>query len=85
VESCSSSTHCSLDREGIKIDKDKEETKAKLELEPALPAKVRRLERNAQILSLARKTSITDTRGCIWQVLHAFTIKSGSQLARFGR
>ena len=41
VESCSSSTQGSLDREGIKIDKDKEETRAKLELEPALPAKVR--------------------------------------------
>ena len=66
------------------MDKDKEETRAKLELEPALPAKVRRPEYNAPILSLARKTSITDTRG-VWQVLHAFTIKSGSQLARLGR
>jgi hypothetical protein len=42
VDSSSSSTHSSLYREGIKIDKDKEETKAKRELEPALPAKVRR-------------------------------------------
>jgi hypothetical protein len=54
VESCSSSTQSSLDREGIKIDEDKEETKA---LEPALPAKVRRPERNAPVLSL------TYTRG----------------------
>lgn len=57
MDSSSSSTQSSLDREGIKIDKDKEETEAKLEFEPALPAKV----------------------------LHAFTIKSGSQLARLGR
>jgi hypothetical protein len=42
VDSSSSSTESSLDREGIKIDKGKEEIKAKLELEPALPAKVRR-------------------------------------------
>ena len=40
MDSSSISTQSSLDREGIKIDKDKEETKAKLELEPALPAKV---------------------------------------------
>lgn len=38
----SSSTHSSLYREGIKTDNDKEETKAKRKLEPALPAKVRR-------------------------------------------
>jgi hypothetical protein len=42
VNSSSSSTESLLYREGIKIDKDKEEIKAKLELEPALPAKVRR-------------------------------------------
>ena len=57
MDSCSISTQSSLDQEGIKIDKDKEETKAKLELEePALPAKVRRLARDAPVLSLARKT-----------------------------
>jgi hypothetical protein len=50
VESSSSSTQSSHDREGIKIDKDnlKEETKAKLELEPALPAKVRRPGRDTR-------------------------------------
>jgi hypothetical protein len=85
VDSSSSSTHSSLDREGIKIDKDKEETNAKLELEPALPAKVRRPGRDAPVLPSVRKTSVTDTRWCVWQVLHAFTIKSGSQLARLGR
>ncbi len=45
VDSSSSSTQNSLDQEGIEIDKDKEdkeETKANPELEPALPAKVRR-------------------------------------------
>jgi hypothetical protein len=47
VDSSSCSTQSSLDRQGIKIDKDKEETKAKLELEPALPAKVRRPGRDA--------------------------------------
>ncbi len=41
----SSSTQSSLDREGIEIDKDNEEIKAKPELEPALPAKVRRPRR----------------------------------------
>jgi hypothetical protein len=56
VDSSSISTQSSLDQEGIKIDKDKEETKAKLELEePALPAKVRRPARDAPVLSLARK------------------------------
>jgi hypothetical protein len=42
VDSSSSSTQSSLDREGIKIDKDKEETKPNLKPEPARPAKVRR-------------------------------------------
>ena len=42
VDSSSTSTQNSLGREGIKIDKDNEEIKARLELEPALPAKVRR-------------------------------------------
>jgi hypothetical protein len=56
VDSSSISTQSSLDQEGIKIDKDKEETKAKLELEePALPAKVRRSAHDAPVLSLARK------------------------------
>lgn len=55
VESSSSSTQSSLDREGVETDKNNEEIKAETEL--ALPAKV----------------------------LHAFTIESGSQLARLGR
>lgn len=80
VDSSSSSTQNSLDREGIKIDKDKEETKAKLEPEPALPAKVRG-ERPGVVID----ENITDMRACVWQVLHAFTIKSGSQLARLGQ
>ena len=42
MDSSSSSTQSSLDREGIKIDKDKEETKPNLKPEPARPAKVRR-------------------------------------------
>lgn len=42
MDSSSTSTQNSLGREGIKIDKDNEEIKARLELEPALPAKVRR-------------------------------------------
>ena len=65
VDSSSSSTHSSLDREGINIDKDKEETRAKLGLEPALPAKVRRPGRDARALPLARKTSVTDTLVCL--------------------
>ena len=40
VDSSSSSTQSSLDREEIKTCKEK--TEAKLELEPALPTKVRR-------------------------------------------
>jgi len=52
VDSSSCSTQSSLGREGIKIDKDK----AKLEHEPALPAKVRRPGRDAPVLSLVRKT-----------------------------
>lgn len=55
-------------------DKDKETTKAKLE--PAPPAKVRRS-------TGISKASIADA-GVVGQVLHAFTIKSGSQLARLG-
>ena len=77
VDSSSSSTQSSLAREGIEIDENKEETKAELELEPALPAKVSRSGRDA--------TSIIDTGGCVCQVLHAFTIKSGSQLARLAQ
>ncbi|KAF8507090.1 hypothetical protein F5888DRAFT_69499 [Russula emetica] len=62
VDSSSISTQSSLDQEGIKIDKDKEETKAKLELEPTLPAKVRLPGpgRDTLVLLLTRKTSITD-------------------------
>ena len=47
VDSSSSSTQSSLTREGIEIDEIKEETKAELGLEPALPAKVSRSGRDA--------------------------------------